>query len=109
MRWAREDLLLAEHTARDPDVVACGVCMWAQQSAEKALEALVMAQGIDPPKTHNLLHLERLAPSSIGDQLASIDLVSLTHWAIEGRYPGRGHCRRRRGSAGRRSGRPSSR
>lgn len=87
LRWAREDLVLAEHTAQDPDVVRRGVCMWAQQSAEKALKALVVAQGIDPPKTHNLLHLERLAPSSIGDQLAGLDLVSLARWAIEGRYP----------------------
>lgn len=61
-------------------------CMWAQQSAEKALKALVVAQGIDPPKTHNLVHLERLAPSSISDQLAGLDLVSLARWAIEGRY-----------------------
>ncbi len=87
LRWAREDLSLAEHTAHDPDVVARGACMWAHQSAEKALKALLVAQGIDPPKTHNLLYLERLMPSEVKDKLAVVDLVSLTRWAIEGRYP----------------------
>ncbi|MGH8885915.1 MAG: HEPN domain-containing protein [Egibacteraceae bacterium] len=55
-------------------------------SGEKPQGAHV-AQGIDPPKTHNLLYLERLAPESVGEELTELDLESLTRWAIEGRYP----------------------
>lgn len=49
--WAREDLTLAEHIAADPDVVRRGACMWAQQAAEKALKAMLIARGFDPPKS----------------------------------------------------------
>lgn len=83
----QEDLVLAERTAADPAVVPRGACVWAQQAAEKSLKVLIVAQGIDPPKTHNLLYLERLAPESVGEELTELDLESLTRWAIEGRYP----------------------
>lgn len=87
LRWAEEDLTLAEHTGEDHELLPRGACMWAHQAAEKALKALVVAQGIDPPKTHSLLHLEQLVPHELTDKLATLDLVSLTRWAIEGRCP----------------------
>lgn len=87
LRWAEEDLALARSAYADPHAVARGACAWAQQSAEKALKAALVAQGIDPPKTHNLLRLEQLVPPEMRSALAAVDLAELTRWSIEGRYP----------------------
>jgi HEPN domain-containing protein len=87
VRWASEDLVLARSAHADPDAVARGACTWAHQCAEKALKAMVVAQGIDPPKTHNLLQLEQLVSADLAETLAAVDLEALTRWSIEGRYP----------------------
>lgn len=53
LRWlqlAEEDLTVARHTAADPDLVSRAACTWAHQAAEKALKALLVKDGIDPPK-----------------------------------------------------------
>jgi len=52
LRWAREDLMLAQHALADPEVVRRGSCTWAHQAAEKALKALLVSVGSDPPKVH---------------------------------------------------------
>ncbi|MGH2733706.1 MAG: HEPN domain-containing protein [Actinomycetota bacterium] len=88
IRWAREDLVLAECAHADKDAVPRGACAWAQQCAEKTLKAVIVAQGIDPPKTHNLLTLEQLMPDSVKTALVDLDLEELTRWSIQGRYPG---------------------
>src|SRR5205807_1081555 len=54
LRWATEDLMLAEHTAADEELVARGACIWAHQAAEKAIKALLIARDVDPPKLHDL-------------------------------------------------------
>lgn len=87
MRWADEDLALAEHTAADPDVVARGACVWAHQAAEKALKALLILRDIDPPKLHDLDRLTQRLPGNEGSAFAAIELPELTRWSIEGRYP----------------------
>lgn len=87
LTWAEEDLTLAQHTAADPDVVRRGACTWAHQAAEKALKALLVAEGTDPPKIHDLVRLARMLSDATQASLADFDLVGLTRWAIEGRYP----------------------
>ena len=87
LRWAWEDLALAEHTAADPDVVARGACVWAHQAAEKALKALLILRDIDPPKLHDLDRLAQRLPDDEGTAFATIELPELTRWSIEGRYP----------------------
>ena len=87
LRWADEDLALAEHSAADSDVVARGACVWAHQAAEKALKALLILRDIDPPKLHDLDRLAQRLPRDEGRDFAAIDLPELTRWAIEGRYP----------------------
>lgn len=87
LTWARDDLALARSALSDPEVVRRGACTWAHQCAEKALKAMVVAQDLDPPRTHNLLRLEQLTPPHVQTALAGIDLEGLTRWAIEGRYP----------------------
>lgn len=87
LRWADEDLALAEHSAADPDVVARGACVWAHQAAEKALKALLILRDIDPPKLHDLDRLAQRLPDDEGRAFSSIELPELTRWSIEGRYP----------------------
>jgi len=64
------------------------LCFNAQQAAEKALKAVCLAQGLDIPKTHSLIHLMDILeatgckiPKSVGD--ADI----LTQYAVQSRYP----------------------
>ena len=87
LRWAAEDLALAEHTAADPELVPRGACVWAHQAAEKALKALLIVHDIDPPKLHDLDRLAQRLPTSDGNAFAAIELPELTRWSIEGRYP----------------------
>ena len=87
LRWADEDLALAEHTAADADVVARGACVWAHQAAEKALKALLILRDIDPPKLHDLDRLAQRLPDDEGSAFATIELPELTRWSIEGRHP----------------------
>jgi HEPN domain-containing protein len=87
LRWADEDLALAEHTAADPEVVPRGACVWAHQAAEKALKALLILRNIDPPKLHDLDRLAQRFPNNEGRFFVQIELPELTRWSIEGRYP----------------------
>lgn len=64
--------------------MACGL---AQQAAEKAVKALLVAADVDPPRSHDLLRLVRMLPAARASELLDIDLEELTRWAIEGRYP----------------------
>lgn len=58
LRWAGEDLAVAEHISQDTDLVPRGACVFAHQAADKALKGLLVARGLDPPKLHDL---DRLA------------------------------------------------
>jgi len=73
LRYARSDLELAR-VVRPDEVLFEGLCFHAQQAAEKALKAVLIAKGVPPPKTHNirtlldLLPQEVIAPQEIEDQ-----------------------------------------
>jgi HEPN domain-containing protein len=87
LRWAQEDLDLAQSHLRDRMVVPRGACTWAQQAAEKSLKALLVDGDQDPPKVHNLVRLARMVPDIAGS-LDTEQLAELTQWALDGRYPG---------------------
>lgn len=87
LRLAQEDLTVARHTAADPELVARAACTWAHQAAEKALKGLLVAEGIDPPKSHDLIRLSSRLNAGLHGRLDKLDLAELTRWAIEGRYP----------------------
>jgi HEPN domain-containing protein len=87
LRWATEDLVLAEHTAADEELVARGACIWAHQASEKAIKALLIARDVDPPKLHDLDRLVAQLPEEDAIVFDGFDLPELTRWAIEGRYP----------------------
>ncbi len=86
MRLAEADLEMAGILA-DGSAVPWGVCYHVQQAVEKAMKALTLARGDDPPFTHNLVRLNRgltPAPFGSGDEER---LADLSVWSIKQRYP----------------------
>jgi HEPN domain-containing protein len=91
IRWlttAEEDLHGAAAVLERDDVVPRLACFLAQQAAEKALKARLIANGIAFPRIHDLLALRALLPSDMPAGLDDADLAELSAWAVEARYPG---------------------
>jgi HEPN domain-containing protein len=64
------------------------LCFNAQQAAEKALKAVCLAQGMDIPKTHSLIHLMDILEArgiKIPGNVREADI--LTQYAVQSRYP----------------------
>lgn len=86
---AEEDLRNAEHTLTLEKGCPLGtVCFHAEQCVEKYLKALLVFQGIDFPKTHNIPELLALMPASVRPVLSSEEQEQLTDYATVTRYPG---------------------
>lgn len=68
-RWlskARTDLTVALVVLEQgPDMDPWVCCFHAQQAAEKALKAVLVAQGAEPPFIHNLVALQALVPRDL--------------------------------------------
>lgn len=87
LRYARSDLELAG-IIRPDEVLFEGLCFHAQQAAEKALKAVLIAKGIPPPKTHNIRILLDLLSQVIVVPREIEDSAGLTDYAVTSRYPG---------------------
>ena len=87
LRYAEEDLITAETLLEQSHLPPRQACWFAQQSAEKALKAVLIFLEIDFPRTHDLNVLRNLVPDSWQLNAAHSDLASLTEWAAEARYP----------------------
>lgn len=87
LRYAYSDLDLAR-VRRPSKVLFEGLCFHAQQAAEKALKAALIAKGVPPPKTHNIRTLLDLLPRDIIPPREVEDAASLTDYAVITRYPG---------------------
>lgn len=88
---AENDLVNAAHTLK----LGSGgptdtVCFHAQQCVEKYLKALLVLQGIDFPKTHDLEKLVSLLPGEVQTSLTAEEQAMLTEYATGARYPGWG-------------------
>lgn len=84
---ARDDLLSAETLLAYQDRGWSIVAFHAQQGAEKALKAVLVAHNLPVPKTHDLLLLAGRLPVSTHDVDVN-DLKRLNPWVVGGRYPG---------------------
>ncbi len=87
MRFADEDLRLAEHALR----LSSGcpyrlIAYHAQQCAEKFIKAFLVFNNIDFPHTHNIRKLIRLCGEDVFNALHDAD--ALTPFAVTTRYPG---------------------
>ena len=88
LRYAGEDLSTAESMLNYEDLVPRHACFLAQQSAEKAIKAILVFLQIDFPFRHDLDEFRDLVPDGWRMKSAHPDLSFLTEWAVEGRYPG---------------------
>ena len=87
LKHAESDLKLA-CIGREPGVLLENLTFHAQQSAEKALNSLLLAKHQAPPRTHNIRFLL--------DQISHLTIVPeqvqkaalLTDYAVATRYPG---------------------
>ena len=85
---AKGNLNLAEKGGRLKGVLLEDLCFNAQQAAEKALKAVCLAQGMDIPKTHSLVHLmDILETQGIEIPKNVRDADILTQYAVQSRYP----------------------
>jgi HEPN domain-containing protein len=90
LQFARNDLRSARTLSADEQIPPPIPCFHAQQAIEKALKALLIAQGINPPKVHVLGKLYAQLPAEMATKVTfgPDDLARLDPWAVAGRYPG---------------------
>ena len=88
LRYAEEDLLAAEAALEARRMAPRHACWLAQQSAEKAIKAVLIFLQIDFPRRHDLDALRNLVPAGWQVRESHPDLTGLTEWAVEARYPG---------------------
>ena len=77
LRHARSDLLLAR-TRKTRALLYAHLCFHAQQAAEKALKAVLLAHGIQVPRTHDMAFLIDQLPPGVSIPPALIDLPHFT-------------------------------
>lgn len=87
LREAREELLVAQRIADDPELPKRSACLHAHLAAEKALKALLIRRGQAPQPIHDLRQLARELPEPDSRRLAADDLDQVNPWSILGRYP----------------------
>ena len=85
---AKGNLNLEEKGGSLKGVLFEDLCFNAHQAAEKALKAVCLAQGMDVPKTHSLIHLMDILESGGIDIPRNVrDADILTQYAVQSRYP----------------------
>lgn len=88
--YARANLLHAE-AGQAAGVVVEYLCFDAQQAAEKALKAVLIFQGAEVPRTHDIgALLTSLGRLGLDLPAPVRDAASLTVFAVQSRYPSRG-------------------
>jgi HEPN domain-containing protein len=89
LRHAESDLALANLALEREEILVEQVCFHAQQAAEKALKAVLIARQQRFPPLHDLEPLLEMARQAhIALPSWSDDLLDLTPYAVETRYPG---------------------
>ena len=89
LRHAESDLALANLALEREEILSEQVCFHAQQAAEKALKAVLVARQQRFPPVHDLEQLLEVAQQAhITLPSWSDGLLDLTPYAVETRYPG---------------------
>jgi HEPN domain-containing protein len=89
LRLAREDLAAAMHLAEAAHLPHRVACLLAQQAAEKAIKAVLIARGAAFPPIHDLAGLLTILGQN--DETfppAIAEAARLTRFAVSTRYPG---------------------
>jgi len=88
LRHAASDLHLAHIALPDPDVLRNQIAFHAQQTAEKALKAVLVARDIRFPRTHDLeVLIEIVQLAGVSWPFESDEIGALSPFAVETRYP----------------------
>ena len=64
------------------------ICFHAQQAAEKYLKSLIVSEGLEVPRTHQIDRLLKIIARSIRPDISADDADLLTDYAVAARYPG---------------------
>ena len=88
LRQATEALRIAELVDHGANAAPGAACYYAQQAAEKALEAALVFLQLEFERTHDLDQLRNLIPAGWKVKEEHPDLSWLADWAVKGRYPG---------------------
>ncbi|MDF3822618.1 HEPN domain-containing protein [Leptospira sp. 96542] len=84
---AKSDLLLAKLGDKN-DILLNQLCFHAQQTAEKALKAVLIKEKVEFTFTHNIKTLIGSLPNRIEKPSFFDELAILTDYAVSTRYPG---------------------
>jgi HEPN domain-containing protein len=87
LRYALSDLELAR-LSPPANVLLEALCFHAQQAAEKALKAVLIAHGTPFPRTHSIRMLVDLLPDSLLVPDEVEQAAGLADYAVISRYPG---------------------
>jgi HEPN domain-containing protein len=90
LKRARSNLAIAQTEKRE-NVLLEDLCFEAQQAAEKALKALLIHFAGDYPRTHAFTSLIARLDAYVTVPPNIRDVVELTDYAVEMRYPGDYH------------------
>ena len=86
---AENDLKNAAYTLRmGKECPTDTVCFHAQQCVEKYVKALLVVQGTDFPRTHDISQLLALLPDGVRPPVTVQEQARLTDYATITRYPG---------------------
>jgi HEPN domain-containing protein len=88
VKYAEEDLRLAEQALGMPDPPYRLIAYHAQQCAEKYLKAFLVLNGVDFPYTHNILVLLGICRPLAEWAGDLVDAGRLSAYAVTARYPG---------------------
>ena len=84
LKRAMEDLTVAKDELHN---ITWASAFHSQQAAEKALKALLIALGVEPPKSHRIEKLLELLEENGVDTSSIRESTILTDYAVETRYP----------------------
>ncbi len=88
LRRARSNLARARAGRQTPEVLYEDLCFDAQQAAEKAIKAVLVAQRAEFPKVHAIERLLNLAVATGLSMPSEVqEAAELTDYATLGRYP----------------------
>jgi len=85
LSYAERDVKRAKVMLRENDPGAS--TFFSQQAAEKALKAILVSHGINPPRTHSIEYLLDMV-RGLGVNVSGLEEAEiLTDYAVESRYP----------------------
>ena len=87
LRRARSDLALAR-IPLPPDVLYGELCFHAQQAVEKSIKAVLIHDGVEFRRVHDIAYLLGLLPADISLPPEVVESAELTSYATLSRYPG---------------------